>query len=242
MWNDDLNIRGAVHDINGLMARALLSAESLRSHKDQGVAKQAGRISTVIDQVAAICRQRLTDLTETPKMELLDHVAVERLLRQVADLVSVECTLADRPIDFFVHVSKDVKVMTNPEQLFRILFNLAINAANAISRKGGSWIEISAIAIGERVLFDVCDDGPGLPKHILGYLFPHLAADMARKGGRIGCGLVTSAHLAAELGGELRLVRASRKGTSFCVSLPSKPLRATNGSERRAVSEELVAV
>ncbi|MEM7506180.1 MAG: HAMP domain-containing sensor histidine kinase [Pseudomonadota bacterium] len=223
MHDQNLNLRGISHDINGLMARAMLAADGLREHADVGVRARACQIGAAIDRVAEICKAELDPHSQPDPTMALGSTCIERVLREIAELVAVESTLSPRPVHFYISVDEDVRLTTNPQALFRILFNLTLNAANAISRHGGSSIRLSARRSGEQILFGIGDDGPGLPQHILDYLYPSLETGKTPTEGRIGSGLITAVALASELDGELVLLSSGEAGTSFCLVLDSDP-------------------
>ncbi|MEL7464797.1 MAG: HAMP domain-containing sensor histidine kinase [Pseudomonadota bacterium] len=215
-----LKRQGVAHDINGLMARASLIAEQLSAHRDAAVASRAAKIENAINQATEICRRELSG-RDVACDTSIDAVDVDRLLNQIVQLVGIESNLAERPIDFFISVAPDVELVTDGSALFRILFNLVLNAANAIAAHGGSWIEISVMSAWGRVFFDLADDGPGLPQHVLDYLYPGVVDERRSASGPIGTGLVSAASLAKSIGGELKLVKSSKAGAQFCLTLPT---------------------
>ncbi|MEM7522383.1 MAG: HAMP domain-containing sensor histidine kinase [Pseudomonadota bacterium] len=214
-----LQREGVAHDVNGIMARAMLIAEQLSAHSDAAVASRAVRIERAIEQASEICRRELTDDPDGDEI-VMDAADVDHLLNQIVQLVGVEADLAQRPIDFFISTGPDVELFVDRTKLFRIIFNLTLNAANAIAARGGSWIEISVTRAWRRIYVDICDDGPGLPQHILDFLYPGLGHERAAPSGRLGSGLVTAAALASSAGGELKLVKSTSEGAQFCLTLP----------------------
>lgn len=229
MYDDHLTARGIAHDINGLMARAMLATEQLRHHQDERVVAHAGRICTAIDRVAEICRRELAPQPCRGATLYLSAPRVERIVQEVANVVAAESVLGQQPIEFFISVADDVRLRTDPQALFRILFNLALNAANALARHGGTWIELSVAQARGQVQFDVIDDGPGLPDHVLDYLYPSLGTRPAARRGRIGSGLITAVSLASDLEGELTLLQSNSAGTRFRLSLPGLSMTARRG-------------
>lgn len=223
MYDQQLKLQGIAHDINGLMARAMLAAERLAGHQDGSVASSAGQIAATIDRVVAICRGELVSRGQPNPARALTSASVERMISEIAELVAAESELRPQPIEFYVSVENDVRLSTDPQALFRILFNLSINAANAIARHGGCSIEISAKRARKHVLLTVNDDGPGLPNHVLRYLYPYLGGSARTQTGLLGSGLITAVALSSQLDGELILVNSSSSGTSFCLVLPCEP-------------------
>ena len=220
-----LALRGIAHDINGIMARAGLAAEQLREHDDSLVKARADRIAAAIDRVAEICRDQLADSLRPGDAKVLGTNCLEALIRQVWDMVELETIAHGRLIDFRMSVAPNSAVSIRPASLFRVLFNLTYNAACAINKSGGSRIDVSVTRAFGRVYFDVSDNGPGLPEHVLAYLYPRADGSIPRSG-PIGSGLITAASLASEMNGELRLVSSNIAGTTFFLSLPQITLSA----------------
>ncbi|MEM9761677.1 MAG: HAMP domain-containing sensor histidine kinase [Pseudomonadota bacterium] len=213
-------IRGLAHDINGLMARAALAAENLRVHSDAGVARDADRIGRAIEEVVEICRDGLRNNQMLEPTTLQDAGEVSDLLDRVATLVSLECQLSPHPINFRLSVDADVAVCCSRVRLFRVLFNLAVNAANAISTGHGGSVTIKAVQGDGQISFDVVDDGPGLPPHVLAFLFPTAPASRRPKG-RLGTGLITAINISKEMGGSLSLLQTGPTGTAFRLTVPA---------------------
>lgn len=219
--NPGLSGPGMAHDIHGLMSCAMLAAEQLNYHDDPRVVRQATRIIDAVERAVAVCKTELArDSARRLETEQHETQCVERLFRQISNLIGLESSETRRRVDFRSVVSQAVQVECNSSALFRILFNLINNAATAITQKGGTYVEVSVMQIGDRVIFDITDDGPGLPDNVLEFLFPNLDVRSERKG-RIGRGLSTAASLAADMGGELQLNETSKLGTSFRLTIPS---------------------
>ncbi|MEM7289542.1 MAG: HAMP domain-containing sensor histidine kinase [Pseudomonadota bacterium] len=218
-----LTMRSAAHDIRGYLASASLATERLSEHHDMQVARRAERIAKAIDQVVSICE---TDLVKKrPTSNLTHHTAadVEGLLDQIMLLIVPHHDDSTDQPKITVSVASDVKLTCDQTSLSRILYNLAVNSAFAIRTHGGTRIDLSVTRDGADIRFVICDDGPGLPSHIIGHLYPRLDRP-APIGKRIGYGLMTTVGLVKEMGGHLQLVSSSNKGTEFCFTLPEMSL------------------
>jgi signal transduction histidine kinase len=99
-------------------------------------------------------------------------------------------------------------------RLFHALYENAV-AASAPKRP---VIETRARAEGARVVVEVADDGPGVPKEIAPRLFEPLVS--ARQGGT-GLGLSLARRVAAAHAGSISLVEAPR-GAPFRIELPGR--------------------
>lgn len=231
MNDTHLKMRGIAHDINGLMARASLAAEQLAGHSDANVSASASNIVQAIDKVTEICRQELAEANSGPDCRTESAFCIEQLVQQVIEIVSVDHVSSAKDIAFLKAVEQDLKLSRHPSSLFRMLFNLTLNSARAIAKKGGSWIEIEVAQAYGKVFLEISDDGPGLPDHVLAYLYPRADGGIAPQG-PIGSGLITTASLAREMGGELRLIKSTSAGTRFCVVVPQSAL--VSNIERRS--------
>lgn len=237
MYDQHLRMKGLAHDINGLMTRVSLAVEHLRTHSDDGVAQSARRIDDAIDQITAICKCELAPNQAAAAQKPFGPVGVENVLQRVFDLASIESLFGPRMLTFDRSVAKNVALETDAEHLFRVLFNLTINATSALLAHSGSRIAVDVARHGKMIHFKVADDGPGLPQAVLDYLFPRVGSAPVAKG-RIGTGLITAVGLARQLGGELQLLKSNKTGTTFCLCLPASPTKwpaASQATSRRAI-------
>lgn len=219
MHKTDLTLRGIAHDINGIMARASLAAEQLREHDDAIVRARAEQIAVAVDRVVDICRDQLAQQLQVSDKKLLGQNCLQALLNQVADMAVLEAVASGQKVGFRMAVAPNTAVSCHPASLFRILLNLAFNGVTAMTAHGGSRLDISVTRAFGRVYFDIADDGPGLPDHVLAYLYPRADGQVVREG-HIGTGLITAVTLAKSMDGELRLIKSDQSGTTFCLCLP----------------------
>jgi signal transduction histidine kinase len=111
-------------------------------------------------------------------------------------------------------VPRDLEIVADREQLFRVLANLGRNGAEA----GAQTLNVSAETTSQSVRILVSDDGPGLQAKVRDRLFEPFAGS-AKPGGS-GLGLAIAAELVRAHGGELKLVSSDADGTRFEVTLP----------------------
>ena len=147
-------------------------------------------------------------------------------LRQLADDVGEVLGLAQhREIIFDNLVDSGVEIDADPDQLFRVLVNLARNAVQVMESDGDAALvkrlEISAYREGSVVTIRVADTGPGVPARVREHLFQPFQAS-TRKGGT-GLGLAIAAELVRAHGGAIRLAETT-PGTVFEITLPDRPV------------------
>ncbi|GAB3937911.1 hypothetical protein GCM10027614_17000 [Micromonospora vulcania] len=117
-----------------------------------------------------------------------------------------------------VLVSGDpVALRTDPRRLERVLANLVTNAVE----HGDGEIRATVAAAGPLVVFEVSDQGAGIPAEHLPRLFERFhKVDPARSGPGSGLGLAIAREHAALLGGVLSVRSESGTGTRFRLELP----------------------
>ena len=108
-------------------------------------------------------------------------------------------------------------------RLRQVLLNLLSNAAKFTS---DGQIHLSARREGTAVIFEVGDNGMGMPPEVVERLFqPFSQADASttRKFGGTGLGLALVRHFARLLGGEVTVASEVGRGSTFRVRLPDAP-------------------
>jgi len=134
--------------------------------------------------------------------------------------VQEHLTLAhSESVNVEVTCEPDAYVEADPDQLYRIVHNLARNAAQALEANGnGGTVALSARRYDGKAEIDIIDDGPGMPMVARENLFKAFKGGV-RKGGS-GLGLAIALELARGHGGGVELVDSTTDGTCFRVSIP----------------------
>jgi len=138
----------------------------------------------------------------------------------VSDVLDSErLAVGDADVSLSEDVPGTLVVKADPEQLFRVIFNLVRNARQAIAQTGKPGeISVAAEAQDTAWVIRVSDTGPGLPAKAREHLFQPFQGG-ARKGGS-GLGLVIAQDLIRSHGGRLELETTGPEGTTFLITLP----------------------
>jgi len=105
--------------------------------------------------------------------------------------------------------------------LEQILVNLLSNATDALS-PGTGEIEVTLREEGGDVIFEVSDNGPGIPAELGDRIFDPFVTTKP-EGEGTGLGLAVSRRLAISMGGSLSAGKGSAGGALFTLRLPKDP-------------------
>jgi histidine kinase len=151
---------------------------------------------------------------------------VDRVIREVIDLLSVQLTMMDIDLEYRLDASNAL-VLAQPTRLTQVLINLILNARDAIEARRkiegaiAGTISIRAYKAGEFLKISVDDNGTGISADQINLLFePFYTTKAPDKG--TGLGLSVSYGIIADLGGTIR-AESLPLGARFIVSLPNHP-------------------
>jgi signal transduction histidine kinase len=160
------------------------------------------------------------------KMPLLP----EDMARQALNLVAP--TAQQNSNALLLDVQPDIGEMnTDPTRLRQCLLNLLSNAVK-FTRNGAVTLRVYSerALMGEGIVFDVIDTGPGISKEQMEHLFERFAQgddSTTRRYGGTGLGLVITRALARMMGGDVSVQSAPGEGTTFTLRLPRGEAAAT---------------
>jgi two-component system sensor histidine kinase PilS (NtrC family) len=191
---------------------------------------EARRLMQIVLRETDRLNRLLTEFLEyaRPAPARPEDVAVEEVVGEVLSIFD-----ASRPtgIEVAVEVAPGLRVRADAGQLRQLLWNLVLNAAQAMPEGGA--VVLSAQAAGPPqespgagrndaeewgwVELAVRDGGAGIPADVLDRVFEPF---FTTKPGGTGLGLATVHRIVVEHGGSIRVASAEGKGTSVLVRLP----------------------
>jgi len=199
------------HDLRNILASARLVTDRLSNAVDPQVQRAAPTLVRAIDRAVRLCQATL----DYARSEAVELQWTEVDLRELVDDVAALAPENGAESRVENAVPRGLAVRCDRDQLFRVLANLAANAAQA----GAGLVRVSAARANGRVDIDVADDGPGLPPKARDNLFRAFEGS-ARSGGS-GLGLAIAREVMRAHGGDIGLVETSEKGTTFRLTLPA---------------------
>ena len=209
------------HDLRNLLASAQLFSERLAKIPDPGVQRFAPKLVHALERAIAFCQSTLSygRLQEPPPERR--PILLEPLVEEVHETLGLG---PDAPIRWISAVERGLVVEADYDQLFRILLNLARNAAQALESRasgdpGRDQIRITGRREGAVVVVEVSDTGPGFSEQARAHLFE--AFQGSTRTGGTGLGLAIAAELVRAHGGDIRLVEGTI-GATLRLTIPDR--------------------
>ncbi|HEY2512088.1 MAG TPA: HAMP domain-containing sensor histidine kinase [Polyangiaceae bacterium] len=166
------------------------------------IEKNARLAFSIVDDLMSLARGEPTHATPTLVAELL-----------VAARADID---AERAHWDDALTPSDLRVRAHPGLMVRVLHALYENAMHVTAPRAPA-IRTSARVEGERVVFEVSDDGPGVPADLAPRIFDALVSGRA---GGSGLGLAMAKRIVAAHGGTIALTNRDQPGATFRIELP----------------------
>jgi signal transduction histidine kinase len=165
----------------------------------------------------------IDDLLDSVRMQAgrlsldVEEVSVGTIMRQAEE--TFRPLAAKRHVNFEATVQDGATVCADPARVSQIVGNLVGNALKFTPEKGS--VKLRAIPVDKNVVFEVVDDGPGIPPDNMSHLFDNFW--QARKSDRrgVGLGLAIAKGLVEAHGGKIWVESTVDHGSTFSFSLPT---------------------
>jgi len=218
--------------MNGILGMASLLLETPQTPEQQTYAQaidqSARTLLVLIDEILDFSK------IEAGKLELADEpFAIETCVQAVVELLAPRAHEKGLEIAWSIDPQLPQLVSGDESRMRQILLNLLSNAVKFtdtggvyVSATAGNEIDSSAVCLE----IAVEDTGIGLsPEDMRGLFAEFEQADAAirRRNGGTGLGLAISMQLARAMGGEIRVLSAPGKGSTFTVELRLKRVAAS---------------
>ncbi|MEJ7583590.1 MAG: ATP-binding protein [Acidimicrobiales bacterium] len=212
---------GVAHDFNNLLTVIMGYGEMLLAQLAEGspARDQVEAIIEAGNHAAVITNQMLT----LSRHQVLQPESIEPAARCTA-LLPMLRRLAGDSVAIRVHREGSARISVDPGQLEQVLFNLVLNARDAMAAGGSLMIEVGRrVRDGgegnEMVSVRVTDDGEGMDADTLTQCQEPFFTTKGRGRGT-GLGLATVASILERSGGKLEMASEPGRGTSATVLFP----------------------
>jgi two-component system C4-dicarboxylate transport sensor histidine kinase DctB len=115
--------------------------------------------------------------------------------------------------------ARNYEIAADENGLRQVLVNIVKNSTEALARKSGvKLIEIRTSAASQNALIEIGDNGPGIPKEIIGTIFSAFVSSGKNSG--VGIGLAVSREIMRVHGGEITAMNQTLGGALFRLEFP----------------------
>jgi signal transduction histidine kinase len=221
------------HDLRNLLSSAQLFSERLAKISDPHVQRFAPKLMRSLERAIAFCQSTLSygRVQEPPPDRRT--LSLEPVVEDVRETLGLD---PETRVRWISAVERGLIVDADPDQLFRILLNLARNALQALESRetrdpGRDQVRITGRREGAVAVIEISDTGPGLSDRARAHLFE--AFQGSTRTGSVGLGLAIVAELVRAHGGEIRLVEGTI-GATFRLTIPDRAVELDSRRGERA--------
>jgi signal transduction histidine kinase len=209
------------HDLRNLLSSAQLFSDRLSQVPDPNVQRFAPKLMRSLERAIAFCQSTLSYGQVTEPAPDRRQVHLEELVEEVRETLGLT---PDSGVRWISAVERGLKVDADPDQLFRVILNLARNAMQALEARapnepGRDQLRVTGQREGAVAIIEVADTGPGVAERARAHLFEAFQGS-TRPGGS-GLGLAIAAELVRAHGGEIRLADGTI-GATFRIIIPDR--------------------
>ena len=211
---------GIAHEFNNFLAMisgyAQLAKAGTPEDKDRAIdvaEKVSERAKVIVKNLISFARE---DKPEKKPTDIVD--VIEEALGPLSTQIKRQGITVKR------RYSPAPLILCDPGQIRQVLFNIILNATQAMAAEGGE-LSIDLRAEDTEVVIKVADTGPGIPEEILEIIFdPFITTKGTIAGGDVsgtGLGLSVSYGLIKEHGGDIEAENNAGGGATFTIRLPA---------------------
>jgi PAS domain S-box-containing protein len=202
-------------DPRGRKIPSLLSRLGEQIHTAQESAK--GSLRRLMEQVGIIRATVEAQQSMAKPREVLEESVPGDLIDRAVSMFRIDFDL--KGVKLAVDADRSARVLIDKQATLQILVNLIRNAIEAVADNAGArQLEVKAHTRGDKVYFEVADNGCGIPQDNLVKIFQY---GFTTKETGHGFGLHTSAISAQAMGGTLQATSdGPGSGARFCLTLP----------------------
>ena len=216
------------HELRTPLQAALGFAQLLRSGVFGPINAEQSEALARVERSQTHLARLIDDILDFARLEAgrvrvsLETVRVREIIDDLLPLVEPQAST--KHISLTASAEDGVVVSVDRQRMRQIMLNLVGNAIKFTN--GGGTVRVTAGRDGDRVRFEVQDDGMGIPADRLKEIFePFVQVDdaLTRTASGAGLGLAISRDLARAMGGDLTVQSEPGSGSVFSVTFPAIP-------------------
>lgn len=208
------------HEFNNLMTPVVSYARFALNADDRELMVKALEMTLRQTEIVTSMSDRILGLAvnETESYQPV------KLVEAVGDAVACLCRdLSKDGISLNVDLDEGLSVLADPKQLQQVLFNLLINARQAITHRNGR-IHVTGKRNGDQTVeLRVQDNGCGISPENLERIFEQFFSTKTDRpnGSGVGMGLSLCREIIEEHGGRMSVESTAGEGATFIITLPA---------------------
>ncbi|WP_434579490.1 GAF domain-containing protein [Pseudomonas sp. Z5-35] len=213
------------HDLrNPMTVISMLCGMMQKAFSSDG-SHSSKRIASAIDtmqQAASRMNALLEDLLDTSRIDA-GRYTIHPQPMDVSQIFEDACSLltplaSAKTIDISFHAEPNLRINADPERIFQVLSNLIGNAIKFTPHQGS--VGISAMSVGDEIVFCVRDTGEGIAPEQLPHVFDRYWTSKEGNPNGTGLGLYISKGIVQAHGGKLLAESQPGKGSEFRFTVP----------------------
>lgn len=210
------------HEVNNLLTPLRAYAQTALEGNDPELQRKALSVTLRNSEMLMAMSDRVLHISAAKPA---DRQPV-RIRNVVEDALATLCRdPAKDGIRFLMDIDPALTAWVDALQLQQVLFNLMLNARNAMAKTHQGKLTVAASRQGDEVTILVRDTGPGIPSDLLPRVFdPLQSSKPVERNGHHRCsglGLALCRDLVEENGGSITVTSVEGTGTTFTISLPA---------------------
>lgn len=213
------------HDLRSPMTVISMLCGMMQKSFSSDGSHSSKRIASAIDtmqQATSRMNTLLEDLLDTSRIDA-GRYTINPKPMEVSQIFDDACSLltplaSAKAINISFHAEPDLKIKADPERLFQVLSNLIGNAIKFTPHEG--VIGISAMSVGNEIVFSVRDSGQGIAPEQLPHIFDRYWTIKEGNPSGTGLGLYISKGIVQAHGGKLHAESQPGQGSEFRFTVP----------------------
>jgi PAS domain S-box-containing protein len=229
-------VSGIAHELNNPLTAIMGYAQLLLGHglrpaqlsEARKIFQEAERARRIVKNLLFFSREAKPERTRVDLNEIVERTLGLRGYELKIENIAVECRLE----------SNLPPTLADPYQLQQVVLNLLVNAEQAILHgRGHGRIAIHTRRLpGNRLVLEVADDGPGIPREISSRVFdPFFTTKPPGLGTGLGLSIVYG--IVKEHAGEVYVENPREGGARFIVELPIVNVSGKAAAPKAPVSD-----
>lgn len=213
------------HEFNNLLTPVLSYAQVALGAEDVEIKNKSLSVTVKNVQMLIAMSERILEISAA-KPARKENVSVKQA---VDDALESLCRdLSKDGIQLNIHIEESLTVWVDALQLRQVLFNLFLNAREAMASSHSGRMTISAHPQAGQVVIEIMNSGKTIPPDLLPHIFDPLQTSKPMKSeGKLRCGglgLALCHDLVEENAGTISVTSDETNGTTFTLTFPTKPL------------------